>query len=558
MYISISAVDKHSAESFMKMLLTLSMSREFDYDAAYKRNFSLWFSEGEPFIKRFKLSLPLFKRAQAGILSGVDCNTDDAFHQVILSVFDAVQEKHAEVKAELDLRREDVSFITDCRLFYTKNSASARARLHKNASRFGESDISSMFVTEHDDIADEKAKLRALVKKYTKKEGYELPVDLLQEWQAHAKKTGKKLKDHEEYLALRKPINAVLKTRLQALIRSSQKPMLLVSTVREALNAENIVHSIPEGFVGYINDAGKYFTLGKLEMKQAPRGEVIMNDTYDPDSDNMYVCTFKAPGSPKFSRAYTLKYAGESKVEKFEVVGQTIPMLAALRTRWRQDLDDVTLPVGVYSTLVEFVDETSSRVSSDKAESHGNRTYGATTMQLRHVKITPTQLIVSYQGKSSGDQYHVIDYKGNRAKTRLVANFKALMKGKGPEDKVFTLNGKGVRGSAVNRYMRSIGFPQKFTIHKFRTRTGMLMAAELLAQSPFKKGGAWKEADVTSWVEEQMLKIGTQLGHNSNGKVTSATAIQNYIEPSILYDFFNKLGLRVPSKIQKAIDSIKG
>jgi DNA topoisomerase IB len=570
MYISISAIDKHSADSFMKALLTMSMSRSFNFSPAYKRSFSLWFSESLPFVKRFKLPLPTFKQAYTGILSGIDCNTDDAFHAVLLEVFNTLRVKTKEIKAELDLRKEDVSFIRDCRLYYVKHSESAYKNLHRAASRFGESDISAMFVTEHDDISSEKEQLRALVKRVTGHEGYEIPVDKVKIWQKQADLTGVRGKDHESYLALRKPLTKVFNTRLQSLIRTSGDPLMLVRTVADTMDDEGIIHNIPPGFRGYMNDAGKYFTLGKLQMKTPPRGEVIMNDGSDPTSriiydintDNTKVFRFKALGSKEFSNAYTMAWAAKSKVKKFGVVGQTIPLLEGFRNIWRADMVHLPTLKAVCATLVDFVDTTDSRVSSDRAMSKGVRTHGASTMQLKHVIITPTRLTVSYQGKSSGDQHHVIEYSGDRAMARLVKNFKILMKGKGPEDKVFTyVDDKGaqraIRGSQVNKYMKSIGMPEKFTIHKFRTRTGMVKAAALLAKSPFKKGGDWTEKQVNDWVEEQMIQIGMQLGHSSSGKVTSSTAIQNYIEPELLENFYDDLGIRPSGNIQAAIDSIR-
>jgi hypothetical protein len=83
------------------------------------------------------------------------------------------------------------------------------------------------------------------------------------------------------------------------------------------------------------------------------------------------------------------------------------------------------------------------------------------------------------------------------------------------------------------------------------------LAVDLLKNSPFKKGGDWKERDVHKWLETELLKIGAELGHMSGDKITSNTAIQNYISPEILGEFYAKLGIRPSAKVQKAIDSTK-
>ena len=109
----------------------------------------------------------------------------------------------------------------------------------------------------------------------------------------------------------------------------------------------------------------------------------------------------------------------------------------------------------------------------------------------------------------------------------------------------------------INRYMQSIGFPKGFTVHKLRTARGTEMAISILKSCPYKKGDGTKDTVIHKWLENELLKIGEELGHMSGDKITSSTAIQNYISPEILADFYNKLGVRPSAKVQKAIDSIK-
>ncbi|MNG29500.1 hypothetical protein D3C84_1149350 [compost metagenome] len=78
---------------------------------------------------------------------------------------------------------------------------------------------------------------------------------------------------------------------------------------------------------------------------------------------------------------------------------------------------------------------------------------------------------------------------------------------------------------------------------------------DILAGCPFKKGDGTKDTVVHKWLETELLKVGSELGHMSGEKVTSATAIQNYIAPELLAEFYSKLGMRPSAKVQKAIDS---
>tara|TARA_B100000700_G_scaffold101966_1_gene114984 strand:+ start:31278 stop:32906 length:1629 start_codon:yes stop_codon:yes gene_type:complete len=541
----------------MKMVMTFVMAYEFDYKPSYRRKLTAWHRDAQEFIKRFRLAKRPIDAAYKAIMQEVDPNEDDRLHENIDAVVSGIQEKKDVMKKELDLRREDITLLNDLRLIQTKESAAAYRRLSKVVSRFGDPDINTLFVEDHEDTNEEQSELETLVEKYTGSSGLQLPIPVLQQWQEVAKKRGEKLKDHKRYLELRRALNQSFKTRLQSLVRSSGKPYLPVREVAEKLKDEGIPHTLPTGFVGMIDDAGKFYTTEGRKLVQAPAGEVRMNPAYDAKKDNAYVCEFTPPGGQKPARAYTENFRSQSKTKKFSVVGDTMPKMNTLAKKWRQDMRDTSKRSGVLATLVEFIYDTSARAGNPNAESKGQRTFGATQLQAKHFHVDDHKITVTYQGKSGGKQKHVIQYTKSNALKLLAKNLKALLKGKKGTDTVFEFNGKGFTSTTVSRYMASIGFPKGFTIHKLRTARGTLMATKVLKQSPFKKDGDWTERDVNQWVEARMLEIGKELGHMSGEKYTSNTAIQNYIAPEVLADFYTKLGIRPPAKIQKAIDSTK-
>jgi len=206
--------------------------------------------------------------------------------------------------------------------------------------------------------------------------------------------------------------------------------------------------------------------------------------------------------------------------------------------------------------LCEFIYETSARVGNKNAATAGERTFGATQLLVKHFRFNANGCTVTYVGKSGGKQQHKLKFNTARGR-QLGEALTKFAEGKAPSDPMFTFNGNQVSGAMINSYMRTLGFPRAFTVHKLRTARGSEMAMALLKNAPFKKNDGTKDQVIHKWLETEILKIGAELGHMSGEKVTANTAIANYVDPSILAEFYAKLGIRPSAKVQKAIDSIK-
>lgn len=559
-FVSLSAVDKDSAESYMKIIMSFIMAYHFEYDSTYRRKTNMWYARVDPFVRRFKLNRSRLEKAHKALAAGKDPENDAAFDKLIVQIIEELQAKTPEMKKELDLRREDIGILNDMRLIFTKDSDAARRRLSKAVSRFQDPDINEMFLAEHEDTSGEQSELEKLVKKYNPSGGLTLPLPILQQWQQVAKVKGAKVKDHERYLKLRSSLNKSFKSRLLTLVRSSGKNYLPLRTVVETLEAEGVPHTLPKGFVGLIDDQGKFYTTAGKKLIQAPTGEVRMNPEYDAKEDNAYVCSFLPEGAPKEARAYTEAYRAQSKQKKFAAVQDTMPKINTLAKKWRTDMKEGNTSKGVIATMLELIFDTAARPGNPGNATKGERTFGITQLQAKHFKVDDTKIVIKYKGKSQSSnteamQTHILNYNSSAPLKLLAKNLKGYLKNKKPTDNVFQYKGKNFTSTSITRYMRTLGFHKDFTVHKFRTVRATKMASDTLKKSPFKKGGSWTEREVNQWVETQMLKVGQELGHTSNDKVTSNTAIQNYIAPEILADFYGKLGIRPPAKIQKAIDS---
>lgn len=558
MHTSLSAVQKDSVVAFLKLLATLYVSYDIKLSSEQIRRLNMWHRDAAIFTKRFKITKAV-DAAIRTLASGKDPRTNDAADQIVTEVFYQIDDVKAELAKETDISKSQLSLISDFRLAHLKGSESAAKRLLRGVSGIGDPQVTKFFTHDVSEVDTDGVykQLAALVKKEGGVSGYIMPTEILEEWQAYNKSHTTKKPAHTKYLALRREVNDIFKKALANMVRGSGEPYLPLRDVIANLKAQGIVHNLPSGFVGNIDDLGKFYTTTGKQLLQAPSGDVRMNPKYNPEEDNAYVCEFTPPFAQKATRGYTVTYRTGAKAAKFDVVAEVLPKLAQLTKKWIPDLRLVNKKKeGTLATLCEFVYDSSARVGNKNAATAGVRTYGATQLLVKHFKFLTNGCTVTYVGKSGGKQIHKLKFDSVRGR-QLGEALRKFAEGKGPNDPMFTFNGEMVTGAMINRYMRELGFPTSFTIHKLRTARGTEMAMTLLKNSPFKKGDGTKETVVHKWLETELLKIGAELGHMSGEKVTANTAIQNYISPELLAEFYSKLGMRPSSKVQKAIDSAK-
>jgi hypothetical protein len=80
------------------------------------------------------------------------------------------------------------------------------------------------------------------------------------------------------------------------------------------------------------------------------------------------------------------------------------------------------------------------------------------------------------------------------------------------------------------------------------------MAKELLANPPKNLKGSRPNV-ATDWLKKQLLLVGKQLGHLNGNKPTVNTALKSYVDPSLLQEFYDRIGVRPPPLIEKIIKS---
>jgi DNA topoisomerase-1 len=198
-------------------------------------------------------------------------------------------------------------------------------------------------------------------------------------------------------------------------------------------------------------------------------------------------------------------------------------VLPTIRARLERDLSLPGLPrEKVLATVVRLLECTCIRVGNDEY-AKSNRSYGLTTLQDRHVKVSGSNLRFEFRGKSG--KTHKVDLNDRRL-ARIVERCQDL-----PGEDLFQYeDDEGVRqtiGSGdVNAYIREIS-GQEFTAKDFRTWAGTLAAVEALRQV-----GAWStQRQAKSNILRAIDEVAEQLNN------TRAVCRKYYVHPAVFESY---------------------
>jgi len=540
-----------SADAFLKLLLAIYKASEFDYGTTFTPKLKKWNVQAQPFLEQYGIKRT-FTKTLTMLADGEDVSADK-YHHILNGCFDALKKKKKAFDKDKNLSKQQLAFLTDIRLA-RNGSEAATKRLMQNVGYFKDSHISKMFMheDEHTVSASQSALYQRLedhVKKYGKVKGNVMPETVLTKWREKAKELGANLAEHQEYLDMRRQRKAIADKAVANIVRASGQHTLDVDDIREQMGS--VQHDIPDWFTGQMDDKGNYYTSDGLQLMNKPVGAGSMNKNYTPGS-TIYYCQYKAPFAQSTTNVYTIAARTEGRVESFGIVQNMLPDMAKYIKKWLPDLakGPGTLR-GTAAAVLEVIYQTSARIGSTRALTAGETTYGISTLLRKHLNFNDQRVIIKYLGKKAGAQKHVIKFDEQRTEM-LYGAISEFIHEKKPAEYVFTFRGKPLSNSQVNGYIRELGFPEGFTVHKFRKLRGTAMAKALMDKCPH--GARAKDVVVNKWIEDQCLKIGKELGHLAGEKVTATTAIANYIDPSVFIPVYEKTNTRPNSKIQKAID----
>lgn len=543
--ISISAVSKDSVQNFLRVLATAIAFHVNDMKLpkTFNTRIKKYGDGSDEFLTRFKIRKALFSRVVASLIAGRSAEKDHADVEELAAI---LKEKQALISKEIDMTTVQVTLVKNFISIIRSGSATAHRSLDKNVPTLNDSDLTKLFVEENTiDQSSVIGEIEKFCKKVFRKSFADLTID---------DRNGLREKNpdvYKQFLKLQRDKTQALKNEIRLFVRSSGSNVVHVSKLIAHLKNANIEHRIPS-YDGYIDDSGALYNSNKIKLNGAVTGRIELNPNYNPDEDNTYIFLhYPLFGNGQPQRIYTMDYKKGKTVKKFDVVNEAVDALPKMVRRWRQDLKgEISELNTVCSLVLELIYITSGRVGSVKGAS------GISSVLVKEVSTRSKEhFTFKYIGKKGVEQTHTV--KTNSAVTAHL--YKMILKlkvGKGSNDHLMTYGPRQtvIKGSQINAYLKAIGAPEGMTLHKFRHIRGTSVAKEVLSKHPFGTGRNAKESEVNKWVLDALKKVGEKLGHISGEKVTATTAIQNYIDPSVLKDWFEALGVRPNRAIQTAID----
>lgn len=125
-----------------------------------------------------------------------------------------------------------------------------------------------------------------------------------------------------------------------------------------------------------------------------------------------------------------------------------------IRKKYEKDLSDDDPKTRAIAAIVGLIDETSIRIGN-KQSAEEAKTYGATTLKIKHVSFNGSRAKLKFVGKSNVDQDLTVK------NSKVVKILKELAKGKKNNDFIFEIDGDRIWDRAVNRYLSEFDISAK-------------------------------------------------------------------------------------------------
>lgn len=322
---------------------------------------------------------------------------------------------------------------------------------------------------------------------------------------------------------------------------------------RKAMEAQGyVLHELPTELDELnIGEDGFYYTsTGNKIINRPSPGAIIgdLNPNYDPsganDRGDNWIFRYKTE-TGDWTLAYAEQFRRESKSEKSDKVLDNLDKVPAKRPRWIADMRGKDFDKSVLGLMTDLLYHFAARIGGigNYTEGVGN-TYGISTLEVKHVKVSGSTIKLDYFGKSGQHQIHTINASDPEEK-RYIPLIKELMVKKKKDDPLFTFeNGKPVTAANVRAYFKALAIP--VNPHYFRSVRGTLLARDIL-EAPAIKKKSFEQAEGEKFFKQTAEKVGALLGHFNKGSSTGSTAISaGYIAFEYGQSWFKEKNLRVP------------
>lgn len=237
------------------------------------------------------------------------------------------------------------------------------------------------------------------------------------------------------------------------------------------------------------------------------------NVQVDPDPNAVLIAIgFDDKGRKQY--LYSKEHAATSKDRKFEKIRKLIEEHEDIRTQIEEDLNDSSLtPMKREAALVAYlIYETGIRPGSDQDTLGDVEAFGATTIQLRHVKPNQKSVTLKFIGKKGVEQ------SINVTNPYLVEELKERKE----STTAYTTPVFNVSHNYLRDYVRGLG-SGGYVTKDLRTMRGTLFAMELFDQ--IKRPPTAKTARKKK-VNEVLDKVADKLGN------TRAVTRSAYVDPA--------------------------
>ena len=241
-----------------------------------------------------------------------------------------------------------------------------------------------------------------------------------------------------------------------------------------------------------------------------------------PDPDGHIQATGRDDKGRKQYR-YHPRWRDNREEAKFGRMADFARALPAVRARVETDLYRKGLPrEKVLAAMIALLEQTKIRVGNDEY-ARANKSYGLTTLQDKHVKVTTTAVRFKFIGKSGKEQRITLQ---NKRLAGIVRRCQEL-----PGRRLFVYREAGgtihkVGSADVNAYLRELTGAD-YTAKDFRTWAGTTIAAGTLRHLPMPETKTAARRDILAAVDTVAERLGN----------TRAVARRAYIHPAI-YDAY--------------------
>ncbi len=472
--------------------------------------------------------------------------------EALVSLGVEIQESFQQFRSDRQFTSDELQTLRALGQYLRTDSESAYATLMKNAALSENPWVTQKMRPKAISQSSVEPELKKLVQKMVGRAGTVLTL----EEAALARSTYPE--EYKEYLALRRVFNQAWKNALTGFVRSTGKSKIPYQDLLDGLDAAGVKYSLSKGFTGLVDDQGRLYTSKGEAISGVPSAAnfptVIMNPEYP---KTQWVFQTVRPNGEPGQYFYTEKFRKAQAAKKFANVERLSAKMPSIRKKWWSLIKNFepNNPATVAALVLELLYLFSARVGTP-----GNATFGIGTLQIRHLKVMDNgDIVIAYKGKDGVPHRHLL--KGNDVEQKLLIKcLLQLIDGRDPKERVFMSNRKLVGPAAANALFKNLSGMSEITVHKIRTYRGTELFKELMKKEmpkllavQEKRGLSEKQAtDIFKKLAEQVGKLLNHVRRGASGtKVTGMTAINSYIDSRVSVSFFEQLGMRPPTFLEK-------